>query len=124
MPAAGKEYAINQLVLFLAITSLACDWTRTRTDKSGEHPKHRDCQHTHTHLLSLLSLDAHCQRWLPVRTLRTLAGAGCSQPPVLPCLPPFPAPTGPLCAADLMAYLPTIYPHDSLIAIRPRGSTQ
>ncbi|KAL4859752.1 Cytochrome P450 710A2 [Chlorella vulgaris] len=51
----GKEYAINQLVLFLAITALECDWTRTRTPES-----------------------------------------------------------------DKMKYLPTIYPHDSLISIKPR----
>lgn len=52
----GKEYAINQLVLFLAITSLGADWTRTRTPDS-----------------------------------------------------------------DKMKYLPTIYPHDSLISLRPRA---
>ena len=31
----GKEYAINQLVLFLAIVSLECDWDRQRTPDSG-----------------------------------------------------------------------------------------
>lgn len=55
----GKEYAINQLVLFLAITALECDWTRTRTPES-----------------------------------------------------------------DKMKYLPTIYPHDSLIFIKPRLPAQ
>jgi cytochrome P450 family 710 subfamily A protein len=52
----GKEYAINQLVLFLAILSLEVDWTRTRTTDS-----------------------------------------------------------------DKMKYLPTIYPHDSLIAFKRRS---
>ncbi|PSC76027.1 cytochrome P450 [Micractinium conductrix] len=51
----GKEYAVNQLVLFLSIISLECDWDRKRTPKS-----------------------------------------------------------------DDMQYLPTIYPHDSLISLRLR----
>jgi len=33
---AGKEYAINQLVLFLSIVSLECEWERKRTPQSGE----------------------------------------------------------------------------------------
>lgn len=53
----GKEYAINQLVLFLSIVALECDWDRQRTPDS-----------------------------------------------------------------DLMKYLPTIYPHDSLISLRPRAA--
>ena len=32
----GKEYAINQLVCFLAILSTTCNWERTRTEKSDE----------------------------------------------------------------------------------------
>lgn len=32
----GKEYAINQLVCFLAIMATSCDWTRRRTDKSED----------------------------------------------------------------------------------------
>lgn len=52
---AGKEYAINQLVLFLAIASLACDWTRTRTDKSGEsHPPLPPAHPVDTHRLQPL----------------------------------------------------------------------
>ena len=33
---AGKEYAINQLTLFLAIVATDCDWERKRTPDSGE----------------------------------------------------------------------------------------
>ena len=33
---AGKEYAVNQLVLFLAILSTECDWTRQRTPNSDK----------------------------------------------------------------------------------------
>jgi cytochrome P450 family 710 subfamily A protein len=32
----GKEYAINQLVAYLAILSTTCDWARRRTDKSED----------------------------------------------------------------------------------------
>ena len=32
----GKEYAINQLVCYLAILSTTCDWTRRRTPRSDE----------------------------------------------------------------------------------------
>ncbi|KAL6781877.1 hypothetical protein ACKKBF_B09810 [Auxenochlorella protothecoides x Auxenochlorella symbiontica] len=32
----GKEYAINQLTCFLAILSMATDWSRRRTEKSSE----------------------------------------------------------------------------------------
>ena len=32
----GKEYAINQLVCFLAILSTTCDWTRRRTEDSDK----------------------------------------------------------------------------------------
>lgn len=35
---AGKEYAINQLVLFLSVVSLECEWERRRTPQSGEPP--------------------------------------------------------------------------------------
>jgi hypothetical protein len=122
-PAAGKEYAINQLVLFLAITSLACDWERTRTEKSGQlHP----CGHCHHACCTRCS---HCYYW--TRWLHCLSGQFALR--LLPAAttiqsshacPPSPAPSDPLLAADLMAYLPTIYPHDSLIAIRPRGSAK
>lgn len=33
---AGKEYASNHLMNFLAIMSMMCDWTRRRTPDSGE----------------------------------------------------------------------------------------
>lgn len=36
LPRAGKEYAINQLTCFLAILSMATDWSRRRTEKSSE----------------------------------------------------------------------------------------
>ena len=32
----GKEYAINQLVCYLAILSTTCDWTRRRTEDSDK----------------------------------------------------------------------------------------
>jgi cytochrome P450 family 710 subfamily A protein len=32
----GKEYAINQLVCYLAVLSTSCDWTRRRTEKSDD----------------------------------------------------------------------------------------
>jgi len=32
----GKEYAINQLVCYLAILSTSCDWTRRRTEHSDD----------------------------------------------------------------------------------------
>ena len=32
----GKDYAINQLVCYLAILSTSCDWTRRRTEKSDD----------------------------------------------------------------------------------------
>jgi cytochrome P450 family 710 subfamily A protein len=32
----GKEYAINQLVCYLALMSTSCDWSRRRTDKSDD----------------------------------------------------------------------------------------
>lgn len=44
--AAGKEYAINQLVLFLSIVSLECEWERERTPQSGElHQPAPWCDH-------------------------------------------------------------------------------
>lgn len=35
---AGKEYASNHLMNFLAIISMMCDWTRRRTPDSGGCP--------------------------------------------------------------------------------------
>ena len=82
----GKEYAINQLVLFLAITSLACDWERTRTDKSGElEPL--------TLALCNTALAGHVLAALPVWTKRTQAAFSPCMPTPLPlpaltpCLP-------------------------------------
>lgn len=100
-PPPGKEYAINQLVLFLSITSLECEWDRQRTPQSGEN-------------------GGSAPPWPPAAAL----GPACPQQalfqpsssPTLPLPPPLPL----LRATDDLKYLPTIYPADALISLRPR----
>jgi hypothetical protein len=108
----GKEYAINQLTLFLAIVSLEADWTRTRTPDSGEAMRWGARMAA---MIVGVAMFPPCLLHLhaPVGEASLLSRCVCSlcrrETPSSFSLP-----------AEKMKYLPTIYPHDSLIAFRPR----
>lgn len=115
--AAGKEYATNHLMCFLAIVSTTCDWTRRRTPESDKWL----CECSTAACLILIAAGGKAMgtsgRGLRVQGDRA---RGASEGGLLGV-------DGWLSQADLYppalspcADLPTIYPADSLICLKQR----
>lgn len=107
---AGKEYAINQLVLFLSIVSLECDWERTRTPQSDD----LKCEWGPACPPGSIAVCRAVCSTVGALGVPALRGQGikCQGGRALTAN----VPAQPLPAADL----PTIYPADALIAMRRR----
>lgn len=122
---------MNQLVIFLSIVSLECDWERRRTPQSDD----LKCEHSTRARARARGCGVVCLVWrarcrvaVLHRTAHSMAACGHAASPAgtgPQVEPRSPLQTcarhmHPLCCADL----PTIFPADSLLSMRPRTATK